>query len=254
MTTLAELALQVAQEVTDVTQGIATGGSATTLADSVLLARKPDDYYKEGRLWIKSLVFAGRTYRISASTQAGGVVTMPSALASAILVDTRYAVARSAFPWDQIVAAIQRALDSTWITVKTSAVLGDGTTLEFVLPAGVRDVLRVEYANGGKAEHWQEIVNGTLRFETGFAPASGAFPIYYRGQHPILVLDTDTISGEIDPVWLKYKAAQELLWWGVSIYGSQVEYRIEERMNKVMAGLKNKSPHDMPFVRVRVAG
>ena len=63
-----------------------------------------------------------------------------------------------------------------------------------------------------------------------------------------------TINNEINVEWLKWAAAQELLWWGVSMYGQQVEYRIEERMNKVMAMLKGKTPRREPDIIIHTAG
>lgn len=261
MTTLLDVSLKVAKEVMDVIEGIATGGSTTTLADTVLLASLPNDHFNNGRLWIKSGTHAGEIYIVTDFTTTTGVVTF-AAVTGAIAAGVRYAIARNNYPWDQIVSAIQRALDSTWVTGIDSTLEGDGATLEFTLPTGVYDVKRVEFSdtavtNGGRknSTHWQETSTGTLRFDYGYAPIDGyTIHVYYRDQHAELTDYSVVISNEINVEWLKWAAAQELLWWGVSIYGAQVEYRIEERMNKVITMLKGKSPRREPDFIVHTAG
>lgn len=253
MTTVADIALQVAQEVMDVVQGISTGGSTTTLADTVLLASYPNDHWNNGRLFIKSGLNAGRVLRITDFVTTTGVVTISETLANAILASTTYAIIRNAYPLDRILQAIQRALDGTWVTAENATLTGDGTTTEFTLPAGVSQVLRVENASYGVAAHCEEIM-GKLRFQQGFAPAAEAIRVYYKGKHTDITSETVVINPEINATWLKFKASQELLWWGATMYGSQVEYRIEERMNKVIDALKNKSPHNRMYLRLKPAG
>jgi hypothetical protein len=78
--------------------------------------------------------------------------------------------------------------------------------------------------------------------------------IVYRAVHPDLALYSDTISNEINLEWLKYKAAEQLLWWGIGMYGQAQEYRIEERMNKILTALKGKAPRrDAPDIMVNTA-
>jgi len=231
----------------DVVEGVATGGSTTTLADTVLLANYPSDHFNNGRLWIKSGAHAGEIYTVTDFTTTTGVVAF-AAVTGAIVTGVRYAIARNSYPWDQIVSAIERALASTRVTGLNSTLAGDGTTLEFTLPSGVYDVKRVEFENTGNSRksisyHWKETHDGKLRFDYGYAPNDGeTIHVYYRIAHAELTAYNVAISNEINVEWLKWAAAQELLWWGVSMYGAQVEYRIEERMNKVMQGLKGKSP------------
>ena len=261
MTTLLDISLKVAKEVMDVIEGTATGGSTTTLADTALLASLPNDHFNNGRLWIKSGTHASEIYTVTDFTTTTGVVTF-AAVTGAIDAGVRYAIARNSYPWDQIVSAIQRALDSTWVTGIDSTLEGDGETLEFTLPTGVYDVKRVEFSdtavtNGGRknSTHWHETSTGTLRFDYGYAPIDGyTIHVYYRDQHAELTDYSVVISNEINVEWLKWAAAQELLWWGVNMYGQQVEYRIEERMNKVITMLKGKTPRREPDFIIHTAG
>lgn len=260
MTTLLDVSLKVVKEVMDVIEGTATGGSTTTLVDSALGAL-PNDHFNNGRLWIKSGTHAGEIYTVTDFTTSTGTVTF-AAVTGAIAAGVRYSIARNSYPWDQIVSAIQRALDSTWVTGIDSTLEGDGETLEFTLPTGVYDVKRVEFedtavTHGGRknSTHWRETSTGKLRFDYGYAPIDGyTIHVYYRDQHAELTDYSVVISNEINVEWLKWAAAQELLWWGVSMYGQQVEYRIEERMNKVMAMLKGKTPRREPDIIIHTAG
>jgi hypothetical protein len=260
MTTLLDISLKITKEVQDVIEGTATGGSTTTLVDTAL-GTLPNDHFNNGRLWIKSGTHADKIFQVTDFTTSTGTVTF-AAVTGAIAAGVRYAIARNAYPWDQVVSAIQRALESTWVTGIDSTLEGDGQTLEFTLPTGVYDIKRVEFSDPAQphtgvrnSTHWKETSTGKLRFDYGYAPIDGyTIHVHYRDQHAELTDYTVVISNEINIEWLKWAAAQELLWWGVSMYGQQVEYRIEERMNKVMAMLKGKTPRRDPDFVIHTAG
>lgn len=261
MTTAADITIKVYREVEDVIEGTATGGSTTTLVDSTLLGTLPNDHFNGGRLWILSGTHTGKVFAITDFATTSGTVTFAS-VTGAIAAGVRYAICRSAYPWDQVVSAVQRALESTWVTGIDSTLDGDGETLEFTLPAGVYDVKKVEFENAAIANsgykistHWRETSDGKLRFDYGYAPADGyTIHVYYRKLHDTITDYTTTISNEINAEWLKWTAAKELLWWGVTMHGQQVEYRIEERMNKVMANLQGRLPRREPDIMIRTAG
>lgn len=262
MTTVFDMALKVVKEAQDVIEGTATGGSETTLLDSVLLAAQPNDYFNGGSLWIKSGAQAGKVFAVTDFATTTGTVTF-AAVAGAIAAGVRYAIARNAYPWEQIVSAIGRALEGAYVTGMNSALTGDGESLEFTLPAGAYDVLKVELEDTAVtsgmtrsvSHHWKETSAGTLRFDYGYAPYDGdTIHVSYRAQHAELTDYASAISNEIDIEWLKHKAAQELLWWGVGVYGTQAEYRIEERMNKAMMGLKGRTARRAPEIIIHTAG
>ena len=255
MTTVFDVSLKVAKEAGDVIEGTATGGSTSTLVDTNLLTAQANDYFNKGALWIKSGTHAGKVFFVTDFVQSTGTVTF-AAVTGAIAAGVKYAIFRSAYPFDQILSAIQRAMDSTWVTAEDSTMDGDGSTLEFTLPAGVYNVLRIECGvERSPSHHWKETQNGKIRFDYGYAPYNGdTLYVIYRTPHPELTDYSVTINNEINLEWLKYQSAQELLWWGVGMYGTMVEYRIEERMNKVMAQLKGKSPRRSPEIITRTAG
>jgi len=255
MTTVADIALKVVREVTDVVDGVATAGNTTSLTDTNTLIQS-NQYWDRGMLFIKSGTHAGKVLAITG--HALNALTF-AALGSAIAAGDRYSVIRGAYPWQNIMSAIAQALDGTHVTAENSSLIGDGTTLDFTLPSGVYDIKRLLFKRDDMewlaSSHWHEI-NGKLRFDAGYAPVAGdVLHIFTRAEHADLSAYSDVISDEINQEWLKYKAAEQLLWWGVSVYGNNKEYRIEERMNKVMNALKNKQARrDGPDIIMNTAG
>jgi hypothetical protein len=255
MTTLAEIVLKVAREVTDVMDGAATSGATTSLTDITNLIQ-PNQYWDRGTLFIKSGTHTGKALPILGYSSSK--VTFTSLGLVPVAVNDRYALMRGVYPWNQIVTAIVQALDSTHVTGTDATLTGDGSTLEFTIPTGVYNIKRVEFIRDSAerlvSNHWRE-VSGKLRFDYGYAPfADDVINIVYRAVHPDLALYSDTISNEINLEWLKYKAAEQLLWWGIGMYGQAQEYRIEERMNKILTALKGKAPRrDAPDIMVNTA-
>lgn len=172
-----------------------------------------------------------------------GLTAAPtSANTTAGVAGPRYAVARH-YPFEQVVAKIESALDETYVTGEDSSLTGDGEALEFILPAGVYDILRVEIERENypqfKSNHWHEH-HGSLRFDYGHAPfEDDVLHIFYKTPHAALSTYSDEISTEINREWLVLTAARELLFWGASMYGIK-NHMIEDRLNKVLGMLKGK--------------
>lgn len=244
MTTVADIALKVAQLVTDMQHGAATAGTTTSLTDSVGLIQN-NQYWDRGTLWVRSGANSGKV--IAVTGHAGNKLSFASLGATSIAPNDLYSVIRSAYPWNQIVNSITQALDDTHVTAEDSSLIGDGTTLEFTLPAGVYNIKRVEFKRTNVTErlistHWKE-QSGKIRWDYGYPPRSGdEIHVIYRDQHPILSTFATEINTEISEDWLRLKAAEYLLIWGASQYGKNPEYMIEERMNIILGRLKGKTP------------
>ena len=111
MTTLFDLTLQVAKQVTEVIEGTATAGSATTLTDAATL-RYPRGFFTRGALWIKSGTHQGKI--VTPTDFADGVLTFATLTTS--VGTPRYAVIpEEPYPYPQIVLAINSALDDSQI-------------------------------------------------------------------------------------------------------------------------------------------
>lgn len=190
-----------------------------------------------------------------------GLTSAPtSANTTAGVAGPRYCVVRGAFPWEQLLACIQTALQETHVTGESESLTGDGATLEFTLPTDVYDIKRVEIENTGTgyqppSNHWEERP-GKLLFGYGYAPASGnVIHIFYKKAHDEISAYSDVISNEINRDWLALSTARELLYWGAQQYGKKAEYMIEERLNKVLNTLKGKTARmDGPDVMIQSGG
>jgi len=257
MTTLADISLKVAQQVTDVLDGAATAGAATSLTDTVNLTQN-NQYWDRGTIWIQSGTHAGKVLIVTG--HAGNKLSFAT-IGTAIAVGNLFSVIRFSYPWRQIVSAIRQALETTHVTGEDASLIGDNETLNFILPVGVYDIKRVELERPEvpgyqpPSHHWREI-NGELKFDFGYAPvADDIIHIFYRDQHPALTVYSTVISDEINLEWLKYKAAANLLMWGAGQYGKNPEYLIEERMNIALNNLKGKmARRDGPDIELKTGG
>lgn len=257
MATLAQMTLRVARLLMEVTEGTATAGAQTSLTDTLNLIQS-DQYFERGTLWLLSGSHAGKVATVQAFSSS--IITIPDLGAPAIAAGDRYAVARGVYPYMILVNAIRSALGETFI-VKLHApetpITGDGQSLAIALPDGVSRVAHVirrdvdDSSNQQLSTHWDER-DGYLVFDA--APSeTQILDIYYRTDHPELVSASDAISTQINEEWLRWKAAEYVLYWGVTAYGEAKEYRIEEHMNRTLAKLKGLYSRK-PVIRVRTLG
>lgn len=252
MTTLAEITLRVARLITDVIEGYATDGTDTSLTDTDNLTQI-NQYFKQGTVWMLSGANAGKVLKIK--TYATNRVTFGVTLDDAIAADDRYAIAKGVYPYQRIVGAIRDALLETYVIKEAVSdppvdITGDGETLVFTLPEGASQVVAVELEHPDThhkypSHHWTER-EGSLIFDTGIPPFKDwIIHPYTRQDHPELIADDDEIDPEISIEWLRWKAAEYALYWAVEAYGPVAEYRVEERLNRVLAkskGLLSRKP------------
>lgn len=191
-----------------------------------------------------------------------GLTSAPtSANTTAGVAGPRYAVVKGAFPYEQILAAIQTALseEKAYVMGEDDSLVGDGETLVFALPAGVSNVKKVKFERASvegllPSTHWHEEM-GSLRFDDGCAPVSGdIMHVYYRKPHDEITGYDVTISNEIDREWLVLSSARELLFWAYGVYAKSSEYMIEDRLNKVLNQLKGKTARRTMDVIVKTSG
>ena len=260
MRTLAQLSYDVARIVLpdQIVTGSATAGTTTTLTDTNNLIQA-DGKFLRGTLWIRSGTYDGSVAIVTGNVN--NKLTF-AALAGAIVSGVQYAVMTNAYPYQQIKSAINQAQHDTYVEAVDSSLTGDGEVLEFTLPAGVYDVKRVEIENPNDANdkyisnHWR-IKEGKIKFDYGYPPPDDYVINVVSREYPTDLVDADdTVDEEINPRWLVHKAAEYLLLgYGIGKYGSQAEYRIEERMNMVLDKLKTLPKRvSMPSVTVRSGG
>lgn len=259
MTTLAQLTLRLARLVTDVLDGTATAGTTNSLGDPNTLIQSAG-YWDNGTVWMLSGAFAGQV--IPVKTFAASILNLPT-LSAVISQGDRYAVARPIYPYQILRSKIMAALDETYVvldgTPDPNTLLGDGETWVFTLPDGVSKLARVEIEDPNSeidpfpSTHWEER-DGQLIFSSGYAPWTDyIIHPYYRASHPALINGWDELNPQINPEWLVWKAAEYVLYWGVTAYGEAKEYRIEELLNRVLVKQKGMYPRK-PTMIVKTAG
>lgn len=213
MTTLFQVLLDVARTCGVLVSGTATGGSATALADSTRLEQ--DDYFNGGTLFFRSGTgLINTTAKVTDYTGSSGTFTF--ATQTAVSAGIIYSACNQSR--DTLVQAINLALThmGVYTAVNEALLLVDGT-LEYTLPAGVSNVVRVEapvlfdtvhnnlaYA---KQYQWEEYA-GKLRLKYPITGAYGsALRVYYNSYHAEVQNDSDVINDLFNRQRLMWTAA-----------------------------------------------
>jgi len=200
---------------------------------------------------------------IANDTCTGITAAASSANTTAGIAGPQYSAARSLYPWHQIVSSVWEALQvrHAYVLATNAALVGDGETLSFALPALVSDIKSVRtYATDDLNykpwnSHWRE-QGANLIFDAGHAVYDDwLVELEYRTRHADLTSYATVINNEINEEWLKYKASEILLLWGVGAFQASNQNRIEERLNMVMERLKTLQPRfDLPDIRIHTSG
>ncbi len=214
MTTLAQALLQTAYCLKSLRNSLATGGSTTTLIDSLMV--EPDQFFNNGTLFFLSGVLIGKSVVITdwdETTKTFLFATQTNAVAAGV----RYAVAESRYPREAMVQAINQALGELGpLLQRNEALLTVVDQAEYTLPAGVSDVKRVQFANETTApyqweapHHWWMEWNGKLIFDESHLPDENdlLIRVWYEAKHADVYLDADVISDAIHINRLAWTAA-----------------------------------------------
>lgn len=203
MATLFEVMLSLARRTRTMYYGSATGGTTTTLIDTVNRGEE-DDAWNGQTLFVLSGDNANATRQITDFVESTSTLTVGTALSNAMAAGDRYGICNAIR--EEMVQAINAALEEIGMITQvddTSLTVVDNQT-EYTLPSGVANVVRVEVATSGDADYdyhklfsWREI-NGKLYFddELGFT-AGRKIRIFYNGEHDAVSADADTIDEAI---------------------------------------------------------
>lgn len=236
---LSDALLDAVDAAAQVYRGTATGGSTTTLADS-LLGIPNNDVFNGGALFFLSGANAGVCATITDFVGATG--TFSFATLQAVGAGVGYAATRVSR--SRLVMAVQTALDEYRnIQMVNTALLVTADTEQYTLPAGVSNLFRVEIARNtaqpygwSKSGYWRER-DGVLMFLSGKQPtdAGKTIRLWYNAPHPAVSSDTDPIDEVVSPYRLKWTAAYHLL---LSLM--HVERNNKEDFEKLLALVQNK--------------
>lgn len=204
MATLIEAALRVVKRVGPVYYGTATGGSTTTLIDT--LNTEQQGYFDDGVIWLLTGSNPGEW--VDVLSFGNGTFTFKSAVTPTIAAGDKYACITQKY-WGRMdlrsaVNEACKSISKIFTSDATLVVVADQE--EYTLPTGVSDVRRVEVAENATSPYsyttnayWKED-NGTLRFHPDHIPdqaAGNKIRVWYAATHPDLD-DTTSLYWSID--------------------------------------------------------
>lgn len=223
--TLAEATYRLARELGIVTEGIATGGSVTTLIDTNDLTQV-DDYWNGASLWVLrdsaeaaaapegefAIVsdFVASTDTLSLRNVAAGT---GDALTAAAAAGDRYALGKKRYPLHTLISKVNQALIEmgTMPITDTTTIDTASAQTEYSLPIAanmdLREVWLQTITGDANDNRWQPIHNWTIqKSATGTAdllmlpmqyPTTRDVKLVYMDTHPALDDHGDKISEHV---------------------------------------------------------
>lgn len=183
-----------------------------------------------------------------------GLTASPTSTTITAGVRGRYAVARGLIPYYQLRLAVNAALENVKISAVDSSLTLDDEDL-LTLPAGVRDVYQVEFAEADGTQPYP-VTNyreqdGKLIFDR--ERTADMVRIFYRTTPAALSEDSDTLPDEINLTWLVWAAAANALRWAMRMYQADPVYKFGEFMNEALKNESQQRPLRGTRLKVRTA-
>jgi len=234
MTTLFDATLELAKILMPVVEGTGTSGSATTLADTA--RTEPDDHFNQGTIFMRSGTDIGESAIITDFENTGGIFTF-AALDDADPTGNLYSACERDYPRWLLIQAINEALQDFDLPKKDTSLVTVDDQEAYDLPAGIRNITRVEIATDTSSPYdykihynWTE-VDDDLWFDEGYEPHGDDYKIRltYNAAHAALTAD----SGEVDP-YVHIRALK----WLAAVHALRWRYRARGREKKIEAELE----------------
>jgi len=231
--TLFDLTYELARALGVVSEGVATGGSTTTIADSVERT-EANDYWNLGTAWITydagglGAAPQGEYSLVSDYALSGGVLTLRSTLTAAVAIGDRYAVAGQRYPLQLLIQKINETFGVIEKTDLTTVVIA-GDQLLYSLPSDVLELKQVWVQPSTDSDNWEPIYDWSVQksatgsankliFERQFL-AGLAVKLVYVGYHQTLRVATDKLDDSLHSKQIVYNAAVKCLLWYKSKVG-----------------------------------
>jgi hypothetical protein len=232
--TLFDLVWRCLVELGTARTGVATGGSTTTLIDTVGLKSAEEDYYNEGTLLVlKDAAGAGAAPEKEFGTISNYVAntqtaTIQTALTTAIAAGDTYGIAVRRYPLYLLIQKINNLLYMEGkIPVEDETVTVVAEQLEYDLPATIaaqdlRQVLVSSNSATDKKEYYRPVVNWEIAYATSGASelrlqnpltAGEQFLLKYVTPHGDLRAASDALNPVIHPDRIVYQVCADTLRW-----------------------------------------
>jgi len=249
--TLFDLTKDVAAELGRVVEGYATGGSATTIIDTVERT-EADNHWNGGTAWIlRDAAGAGAAPEgeigyISDFDKASATATLRSALTEAVGAGDWYALADKLYPMNQLILQINRALSMMGVVpgIDTTLSTVAGQTL-YSLPSTALnlDIRRVYVALSAdasdpdyeKVPDWDVVRTAIGTADKLFVPdryGSGmTILIDYMGVHDDMRVYSDKLNEKVHRDRVIYQACMNLLLWRNKQPGGSGDKDMNKQLN-----------------------
>jgi hypothetical protein len=247
MANLFDLTYQLAVALGVVNEGTATGGSTTTLIDTVELTQA-DDFWNKGTVWVTydaGGLGAAPQWEysvVSDFTASSDTVTLRSTLTAAIAANDRYAIARPRYPLALLTSKINEVLRTIPIQkddVSTVTIAAEQT--EYSLPADVWDLKEVwlQTTDDTNDNRWEKLNDWDVRksatgtaniLELGRQWATDyELKLVYLTDHQVLRAATDKLDTTIHVNRVVYNAVVGCLLWRKAKIG-----QLDENENQLL--------------------
>jgi hypothetical protein len=229
--TLFDLTYELARALGVVNEGTATGGSTSTLVDTVELSQD-DDFWNGGTVWVTydaggaGAAPQGEYSVVSDFTASSDTASLRSTLTAAIAANDRYAIARKRYPLNLLISKINETLITIPIEkTDTATVTIAESQTEYSLPADVWDLKQVWMAANEDADDnaWQQLNDWRVqKSATGTAnklvlgrqfATDVVLKLVYLTYHQTLRAATDKLDDTIHADRVIYNAAVSCLLW-----------------------------------------
>lgn len=236
--TLFDLTYELARLLGVVSEGVATGGSTSSIADTVERT-EANDFWNGGTAWITydaagaGAAPQGEYSFVSDFANSGGVVTLRSTLTAAVASDDRYAIAGLRYPLQLLIQKVNEVLSTIPIQkddITTITIANEQT--EYSLPSDVWDLKEVwlqtnvddsDDTRPSRLYDWhvQKSATGTankLILDRQFT-SGDILKLVYLANHQTLRVATDKLDDTIHVNRVLYDAAVRCLLWYKSKVG-----------------------------------
>ncbi len=226
----------VYQSLGELNMSKATGGTTTTVVDSILINQSRDNVWKEGTLFIvrdaagASALPEGQFQRVSAYANSTGTFTVDTAFTTAPAAGDLYGVASAYYPLQQVVRAVNEALtDMGDVDLVDTATLDvDSTKTEYTAAVAWKRArpyrIDVQTFTGTADSQWQKYEDwewvpaaagstGVIIFPDYLYPTGYGIRVWYRDKHPAVNDYSDAIHETFDPETIKIAAKVKALEW-----------------------------------------
>ena len=261
--TLFDLTLDLARLLQTTQEGLATGGSTTTILDSVERL-EADDYWNGGTVWITyDAAGAGAAPQneygyVSDFAQSGGTVTIRTALTAAVASSDRYAIATPRYPLQLLIQKIGEVL---WLIEKTdiTTITTASNQLEYTLPTDLMNLKQVWLQTDTDVNDWDQVHDWyKQKSATGTADklvfrrqpaASYAVKLVYEPYHSVLRVATDKMDDGINSLQVVHDAAVRCVLWRKAKVGDS-DLSVNDLLN-FYQNLAAQVKQELPAKRVK---